>query len=210
MKTHPIIMDGESVRAIRERRKTQTRRVVDFDVPSAFCATDCKGQLLKEVWWDPGVGDGEYLHVPCKDGATQRLYCRDAPGDRLWVRETWAEKAWTEAECARAGCPDARTDPTETYLGRPVKAIYRASYNTALGDSGPWRSPVHMPRWASRLELEVLAVRAERLQEISEMDVEAEGYGVAFAECWDALNAKRGHGWQTNPYVWAIEFKVVT
>jgi hypothetical protein len=88
-----------------------------------------------------------------------------------------------------------------------------------------WRSPIHMPRWASRLLLELTAVRVERLQAITEDDAIGEGCGFDgdpigdddevvfdrtprghFAQLWDSLNAKRGYGWNSNPWVWVIEF----
>jgi hypothetical protein len=77
---------------------------------------------------------------------------------------------------------------------------------------------MHMPRWASRILLEITGVRLERLQEISEADARAEGIGTCgpggnckcdsarFAKLWDSINAARGYGWDANPWVWVIEF----
>lgn len=81
---------------------------------------------------------------------------------------------------------------------------------------------IHMPRWASRIMLEITNVRAERLHDISEADAKAEGVGAwhdtkdgtvyrpEFSMLWDSINAKRGHSWDTNPWVWVIEFKKVS
>jgi hypothetical protein len=76
-----------------------------------------------------------------------------------------------------------------------------------------------MPRWASRITLEVTEVRVERVQEISDSDIEREGMHIENLECvyhgrrvlfkqlWNSLNAKRGFGWDANPWVWVITFK---
>lgn len=109
------------------------------------------------------------------------------PGDRLWVRETWQD--------GNGGI------------------YYATDGNTAA----PWKPSIYMPRWASRITLEVVSVRVERLNEIGEEDAIAEGSqcaGVpasltnrgAFAKLWDSINAKT-HPWASNPWVWVVEFK---
>lgn len=120
-------------------------------------------------------------------------------GDVLWVRETWAKD--------------------DTYY-------YKA--DGSCGDRcGKWKPSIHMPKEAARIWLEVTDVRVERLQEITEEAARAEGITrvedgkwesefrlgwfdrpiKAFRALWDSLNAKRGYGWETNPWVWVIEFE---
>ncbi|MFM0324814.1 hypothetical protein [Caballeronia glebae] len=130
-------------------------------------------------------------------------------GDRLWVRETWAQPA--------------ALDPGPT--------VYRADYpacvptgfeNVPSIDEITWKPSIHMPRAMSRITLEVTSVRIQRLQDISESDVEAEGTFAgaweydngegtesareSFQCLWDSLNASRGFGWDFNPWVWVVAF----
>ena len=92
--------------------------------------------------------------------------------------------------------------------------LYRAS---AADTRTHWRPSIHMPRWASRILLEVTEVRVERVQDISEEDARVEGadcvalrcenvptYRAGFSALWDSINAKRGLGWDANPWVWAV------
>jgi hypothetical protein len=127
------------------------------------------------------------------------LICRyGQPGDRLWVRETFA------------------------VLGDEDKHVlhYRATH--PIEGSG-WKPSIHMPRWASRITLEITSVRIERLQDISGEDSAAEGvtgpigspraYGVVtkqfardqFMRLWESINGP--DSWQVNPWVWVIEFE---
>lgn len=177
----PIIFTADSVLAILDGTKTQTRRVIK----------------------NPGRLDGLML-----SGEEQEWCPYGRAGDRLWVRETWAwsgDKTVAEAERIAQGEVWYRTDPRWT--------------NPAIR----WRSPIHMPRWASRLTLEITEVRVQRVQEISEEDAKAEGapfdaggneelgvgYRIGFCRLWDSLNAKRGYSWESNPWVWALTFRRV-
>jgi len=129
------------------------------------------------------------------------------PGDRLWVRETWAAPGYLD-----------HRKPSDIEDWNPI--LYRADGFIArqfeVGWSwhafmfGRWRPSVFMPRWASRINLEIVNVRVERLQDISEEDAKAEGCkGIKeFRATWGRINAKRGYGWESNPYVWVIEFQV--
>lgn len=140
------------------------------------------------------------------------------PGDRLWVRETWRGKDWG--------------------YSRPKEIIYRASNDfygnhreTTTHPDVKWTPSIYMPRWASRITLEITNVRVERLQKINNADALAEGTPGAwvenseypggyeenenkvhvffFRQLWDSINAKRGYSWDANPWVWVIEFERV-
>ena len=144
------------------------------------------------------------------------------------MRETWAaaKRADGSQSCrvayqADGKCVGCGADGSKVPHGwlvecEPTKA---PSFGLAAY-GGRWRSPIHMPRWASRITLEVTDVRVERLQDISEEDAEAEGmresivlpgdrgsFVPEFADLWHFLNEKRGFGWDTNPWVWVVEWR---
>lgn len=121
------------------------------------------------------------------------------PGDRLWVRETWA---------APHSCDHLK--PSE--VGPEWRRIHYAA-TESLG----WlikRPSIFMPRWASRITLEITGVRVERLQAISEADAKAEGSSLVsgsyshrgwFRELWGEINGPGS--WEVNPWVWVVEFR---
>jgi hypothetical protein len=173
MRERPILFSGPMVRAILEGRKTQTRRVVDFR-RAPGCASDCAGKLPERSFADRGFPDQDgkrryaYLHVPCKDEAAQRFFCPyGMPGDRLWVRERWSHDGGAGAACADHRCGIA--DHVWYYATEDERT------RDTFAGSARWRPSIHMPRWASRLTLEITEVRVQRLQEISEEDAKAEG-----------------------------------
>lgn len=234
----PLICTGESVRSILADEKTQTRRVVtDRNSIGNFKASQLD---LAKAWVDPGPSPagnmGPYLKAPPLprgpeyfDDIIERLYPRMWPGDRFWVRETfhWLDMRPEILDHARAPRPIAPC---------PVSVGYRADdghqncvcppdewRESMDNDHIRWRSPIHMPRWASRILLEITEVRVERLQAISESDAEAEGvyqesdldpFDISarwlFCQIWNRLNARRGFGWDVNPWVLALTFKRVT
>lgn len=203
MSERPILFSGPMVRALLAGRKTQTRRIVKPQPPTqAVCAgvisssnPDANGVW---VWLD----STDMLEA---SRAGDDFRCRyGVPGDRLWVRETW--------------CPSDTNIRSATGQG----AAYCA--DTPLGSVQKgmgWRPSIHMPRWASRLTLDITDVRVKRLQDISETDAAAEGtrepslvpiIGAcwserdAYAKLWEHINGKGS--WAANPWVWAVTFKV--
>ncbi|WP_020208262.1 hypothetical protein [Gilvimarinus chinensis] len=205
MNTKPILFNAEMVRAILDGRKTQTRREVKpaydkgFDVDLAPC--EIAGEVNQS---------GRALDL-CPLGGVGAL---------LWVRETFSGEYWL-----------SDVKPSERLLvphpGR-LASLTPETWYWADGspEHGDWEIPrpsIHMPRWASRLTLEITSVRVERLQDISESDAKAEGacsapctgypfpcaqlpksYRAGFKGLWDSLYKN----WDANPWVWVIEFKV--
>jgi hypothetical protein len=130
----------------------------------------------------------------------------DGDGDCLWVRETF-----------RVCHGD---DPRIEYRAGGVVstvAAYEINDRGVWEDTdgsvvpGKWQPSIHMPRIGSRITLEITDVRVQRLQEITDEDARAEGVASRddFRRLWDSINAKRGYGWTTNPWVFAINFKRV-
>ena len=187
----PIIFSDASIRQILEGRKTQTRRALrrqprysirkDINSPSGFSYTDQNDMPAAPV-------------LKCPYGKV---------GDRLWVRE-W----WTTEHRAFDG------EPSEKFKSqaesRSERLYFRVDSPDAH-DSRYWRNPLFMPRWASRLMVELTGIRLETLHSISGDDVLAEGCSGndwhEYAELWDHLNAKRGYDWESNPWVWVLEFR---
>jgi hypothetical protein len=197
----PILFNGEMVRAILDGRKTQTRRpngLQRINAAPGDWKTAVKVRDGTVIFWT-GTRDGleELTQRAYPNGRGFKPPC--VVGDRLWVRETWMFDG-----------ADVRPE------GTPRQVIYRAS-SPEYGRNYKWRPSIHMPRWASRITLEVTEVRAERVQDISEIEALAEGFCTgwkeypernqeAFARAWDSIYAKRGLGSDVNPWVWVITF----
>ncbi|HBT4772714.1 TPA: hypothetical protein MB352_003958 [Klebsiella variicola subsp. variicola] len=213
-----MIFNGEMVRAILDGRKTQTRRIMKPQPEPCprgghwWPSNVFKTMLHVEEEMQNGKGGwGGLVGDACPFGDV---------GDRIWVRETWAE--------AGASAPDLK--------------LYRANYpehvpsiyeNVPPAEEIRWTPSIHMPRTASRIQLEITDVRVERLNAISEEDAEAEGIDMealydsqdcydciadhnmtgrptvtgAFKYLWESIYGEEG--WKSNPWVWVIEFKRV-
>jgi hypothetical protein len=193
MKERPILFSTEMVRALLDDRKTQTRRVIKPQ-PVSLPGFWNKLHYASESHWIKGA------LLNCLYGVA---------GDRLWVRETWRRNEWSGRISTKDG------GIKETGL---VNIEYRAGGNlfkTPIGKtpepSDKWRPSIFMPRWASRITLEITDVRVERVQDITEADAVSEGLERRehFIRLWDKLNEKRGYSFDSNPWVWVIEFKRV-
>lgn len=242
MRELPILFSAPMVRAILDGRKTQTRRVVSpwnlrfFDpdrglyrppanlLPVAF-EEACEFRNLDGTFvWRAKARDHQVADWTHWQGRPNW-----APRDRLWVRETWQLHERFSDLCrivyaASQGCGwsemhrDFPADLAGDLVARPFQ--------------DGWRPSLHMPRWASRLTLEVVEVRVERLQDISADDAEAEGlwrgrarrhlfwqsvadcrfnegrsHKAAFAELWDSVGGETS--WAANPWVWVVSFRRV-
>lgn len=208
-KERPILMNGSMVRAVLDGSKTQTRRIVkQLDPREGAVTTGGNGQPMAACWAYGGPA------IPCPYGV---------PGEHLWVRETWY-------------CDDYRiqSGPYFEVDGARELLAYRADGERPYEAEQPvWRPSIHMPRWASRILLEIASVRVERLQDISDVDIEAEGIDMdALAEAQDRYDAiakddnasgratlrtawrdlweSTGGDWGANPWCWVISFKRVT
>ncbi len=208
MKEHPIIFSGEMVRAILDGRKTQTRRIIrQQPIDEAVRVEILSAPNKYGDWACYTAGGGHYGTRKCPYGV---------PGDRLWVRESFT--TWCDIHDAGGEAP------YQTCRCGEIESVeYRAGNKTA--NQPRWKPSIHMPRWASRITLEITDVRVQRIQDIPEEDATAEGcerelypdgtdWGATlvtakdeFETLWDSLNAKRGFGWSVNPWVWAISFR---
>ena len=228
MKEYPRLFNDDMVRAILDGRKLQTRRPVS-PRNSLFDGGPWPRRIkYDDLDWDNAVLDsgpspagnpGPYWHVffP-KENTTHRIYPRIQPGDRLWVRETWqAFQVNKDITISKI-----KPQPWICALG------YRATEDERVNDgysvyTGKWRPSIHMPRWASRITLDVLRVRSQRVQDISHDDAFVEGapsdprpnnrgtgslYIDWFAGLWDSIYADRGCSYESNVPVWIYDFKI--
>lgn len=212
MKERPILFSGPMVQAILDGRKTMTRRVVK---PQPEMELD--GEILPD-------GTGGYGWGPVLPPWSKWPY---QIGDRLWVREKhklWLPEGGPEWSCLYADGKSrdrlATWDEGDQYLSPEDVGLHVLPKH--------WRPSIHMPRWASRITLEITNVRVERLQEITADDAIKEGanpefevdiatfvhggaipgstHYLGFKHLWNSINGKK-HPWLSDPWVWVVEFK---
>lgn len=213
MKTRPILFSGPMVRALLDGRKTQTRRVVKN---AESMPTDPENYEHNGWAFCREYNGGDFSWpFPCPYGE---------PGDLLWVRETWACYRQTNYEYDEWEQVFSAAEREE--WGGALSPVYQAD-NKSFPDR--WNPSIHMPRWVSRLTLEITGVRVERLQDISEPDAIAEGIEPvegrfwkrykdggwntyvdcpigSYASLWTEINGSGS--WNANPWVWVLEFRV--
>jgi hypothetical protein len=210
MKERPILFGEPMVRALLDGSKTQTRRVVKpqpyVDPQGNFC---WNGSNFGQDFNGPHI---QAIASPLPSSRTGRVLCPyGKPGDRLWVREAWRV-----------------IDVADCFAPREITAASRIWYEADAPHQpgfGKYRPSMFIPRWASRITLEITEVRVERLQDISEADALAEGivqlaegFGLSdgrhfhatdprqsYLSLWESINGPSSV--EANPWVWVIKFR---
>lgn len=232
----PILFSSEMVRAILrvENPKTQTRRVAKDQGAGVQYQYVENNPTFPETW--KGKKAEPYTGWVVKYPDLALWLPRKCPygkaGDRLWVRETFVVESNRHLD-SEENYPPPFSD------GRPIKRVDDVDYgcyweqchycatdpkpdlvNQNTDEECGWSPSIHMPRWASRINLEAVSVRVERIQGIRTRDIIAEGvcedesylgsanrFRHPFIALWDSINEQRGFGWDKNPWVWCVEFK---
>lgn len=217
MKERGMIFNGEMVRALLDGRKTQTRRIM---------APQPADDIERCIFPNPeAIGWKSSLRH--KHGSTTAHFCHyGKPGDRIWVRETFQGPLF-DYDLMDSYCKDP------TPFEKPEFCVYKADGVPApeFYDANDelhccWRPSIHMPRWASRILLEITDVRVERLNAISQEDAQAEGMELTgwrptysdpdsggevwtpydnFAQLWESIYGEES--WKANSWVWVISFE---
>ena len=243
-KERPILFQWAMVRAILDGSKTQTRRIMK---PQPEPVPDQPG----EFWWPchtfQSMVKVSDVQAPGAEGMAGDACPYGREGDRLWVRETWGviSNAWDDDGNLVDWVPDRPArDIHEMPFGQGYysgHAIYAAdgAHEWAGDDDGggeprsAWHPSIHMPRAASRILLEIVSVRVERLNDCSDEDAQAEGCscyvcgkpmdGRSEHDChcfhrkatasdyrnlWESING--AGSWDANPFVWVVEFKRIS
>ncbi len=233
MKERPILFSGPMVRAILEGRKTQTRRVVKPQPPFG-CEYGINGAESHALC--SKIGDVACWVPPTGKSVDNRLLCPyGQPGDRLWVKETfWIDdfNFYPKGRLPKTWPPEL--DENALIYAADGSCCQQLGECECEGNGATLRPSIFMPRWASRITLEIVRVRVERLQEISEDDAKAEGieshpppeerygwkyYGKelerlnqwtlnprwSYESLWESINGKGS--WDANPWVWVVEFR---
>jgi hypothetical protein len=229
MKERPILFSAPMVRALLAGTKTQTRRIVKHQ-PQRGVVEDAPELGEGWIWWPRGKKHERYNN-PCDanlldHGMRASPFAYAYRGDRLWVRETW-QPIWAADKRPSSDSADGWN------LGYPATDGVQEYRDDEHGTTTRCKPAIFMPRWASRLTLEVTGVRVERVQDISGEDAIAEGIdpkshlcgcevcrmtsqlcpatetslGLAYADLWRDING--AESWDANPWVWVVSFRRV-
>ncbi|EHQ1801862.1 hypothetical protein JYY72_003731 [Salmonella enterica subsp. enterica serovar Hartford] len=198
MNERGMIFNAEMVRAILDGRKTQTRRPVKFplidkNMGCELAGNELASELVAHNYWNSPYGK---------------------PGDRIWVRETFRVHSRATDVATLVYRASVRNSWTEQTHRVPIAVCDKPA------TPEKWTPSIHMPRWASRILLEITDVRVERLRDLSEEDAKSEGitppaggvlpgweYRINFRDLW--MDIYGTDSWEANPWVWVIEFKRV-
>ena len=224
MKEKPILFNSEMIKVVLEGRKTQTRRVVKnesdkFYVESlnARICEICKHGNEFEFGKHCGICRPTKIKPTYKDYSEFELKCPYGQiGDKLWVRETFTHYRGF-GEDVKPDAPIIYKADKDDCGQYPVTVDGK---ECLVSQKMPWKPSIFMPKKCCRIWLEIIDIRVERVQDISEIDCIAEGtrrpedypyicYVDEFELLWDSINAKRGYSWASNPWVWVVEFKKV-
>lgn len=214
-----MIFNAEMVRAILDGRKTQTRRIMSIQPEHSELG------LRRVIDSKNGRDNGKYFWSQSDArGLKMRSKVFGCPygevGDRIWVRETYQGPLFDYEHMESYLEDSSKFEKPEFCVyradGKTAPEFYDADDNLHCG----WRPSIHMPRWASRLTLEITGVRVERLASVSDEDAGKEGYPANpapyggtmdkwlwFRGLWDSIYPDQS--FKHNPWVWVIEFKVV-
>lgn len=216
------------VQALLDGRKTQTRRIL---TPQPHERAKCHGCAIAREYLGPRW-QGKYLAymddgqvIPCKLGM---------PGDRLWVKETYRmRREWDEFSPKNLPVKFAGESAEQLEWLREQYIHYETCPQPNGKLTGRIRQSIYMRKWMSRIELEITNIRVERLQAIGEADAIAEGVSGASGALgtddiimesmpfnmprpirrywllWNSINGKGGYPWESNPWVWVLEFRRV-
>jgi hypothetical protein len=207
MKEHPILFSTEMVKAIIDGYKTMTRRAKGLELVNQRINESWRigeTNIAGRTWWEAAIDSSHSHRIDSPYGQV---------GDRLWVRETWNS-------AGGIGHGKQLFTPVIRYKADGYsKSCEGGNSNSPIGIDNKWRPSIFMPRWASRITLKITNIRVERLQDISLGDLSREGVQLKqfgfdnmyskFEHLWNTINAKRGYSWESNPWVWVIEFKKI-
>lgn len=214
-KEQPIIISHpEMIRAILDGRKTQDRRPFKSQLPEGYKFVE----MTTNLGYQASVGflwagfdyedNNDPIYYKCPYGR---------PGDILWVKEKHKLRATEDGW--QVMYPDGKIVLTDCDVDPWTDETWMEDFEVQK-----WRSPIYMPKWASRIKLEITDVRVERVQDIPIKDILTEGVGHIvdeiqfdteyktwlqneFKKLWNSIYTKKGFDWETNCWVWVIEFR---